>query len=249
MDLAAGVYFRTLLEPLPGTTGLGPLPLGPANLCHGRPAQAGRPSWRIQLQASHGKPVSVARGFRSSKADDSLMVWSQAGYRNDAWSWAAVSASRGSWKEMYRHTWAIGGVMRSAHAVPAAGRCPAPRPGDCAAARGPPSGRPSPAVSAGHHGLHPRLLRSVSPCAHYADAAATVRRHTGRLLGGHGCFLLPGLAPGRRVASPSARPGLSAQAGLPSPPSWPPRHDGAGRTDVGSRRGPGSCGSGPPRRR
>ena len=33
------------------------------------------------------------------------------------------------------------------------------------------------------------------------------------------------------------------------PLSCPPGHAGAGRTDVGSRRGPGSCGSGPPRRR
>jgi len=49
------------------------------------------------------------------------MVWSQAGFRYDVWSWAAVGASRGPWKEMYRHTSAIGGVMRSAHAVPQPG--------------------------------------------------------------------------------------------------------------------------------
>jgi len=52
--------------------------------------------------------------------------------------------------------------MRSAHAVPQPGGA-APRPGDRAAARGPPPGQPSPAVSAGHHGLHPRLLRSDDP--------------------------------------------------------------------------------------
>ena len=44
------------------------------------------------------------------------MVWSQAGFGSDAWFWAAVSASRGPWKEMQRHTPALGGVMRSAHA-------------------------------------------------------------------------------------------------------------------------------------
>jgi hypothetical protein len=59
--------------------------------------------------------------FQVFKADDSLMIWSHAGFRNDAWFWAAVSASRGPWKEMYRHTRAIGGVMRSAHAVPQPG--------------------------------------------------------------------------------------------------------------------------------
>ena len=51
------------------------------------------------------------------------MVWSQAGFRNDAWSWAAVSASRGPWKEMYRHTSAIGGGHAVGSRGPAAGRC------------------------------------------------------------------------------------------------------------------------------
>ena len=82
------------------------------------------------------------------------------------------------------------------------------------------------------HGFFDR----VWPCAHYADAAARVRRHTGRLLGAHGWFLLPGLAPGRRVASPSARPGLSAQAGLASPAVLP-APAGRGGQD-GRRRSP-----------
>lgn len=38
------VYFRTLMNRLQGRPVSGPLPPGSANLCHGRPAQAGRPS-------------------------------------------------------------------------------------------------------------------------------------------------------------------------------------------------------------
>ena len=141
---------------------------------------------------------------------------------------------------------------RRRHAVgsrgPAAGRCPAPRPGDCR----PPAARHL-------DGLHP-----LSPLAttvfilgffdrYHPVRTMQMRRlqwpPCGAALGGHGCFLLPGLAPGRRVARLLRGRVSVLRPGCLAPLSWPPRHDGAGRTDVGSRRGPGSCGSGPPRRR
>ena len=150
---------------------------------------------------------------------------------------------------MCRHTWAIGGVMRSAHAVPQPG-----------GARHPGLVTARPPAARHLDGLHP-----LSPLAaavfirglfdRYDRVRAVQMRRPGCAAIRGGCLVALAvsffrawrLAPGG-VAFCEAGV-LVLRPGCLPPLSCPPRQAGAGRTGAGSRRGPGSCGSGPPRRR